>query len=143
MSQYGNYKPKLNLYRSCDSSLRLYGMSFKDDEVLKDSEFYQMAESTLGYAILKRDIAFRNFKREFTKDLLTMTKLALLNYFVQFLFIRVYASYDANGTSNRKKWTIKGYGILYFVLPLTGWFNYNYFVIGNKIRFTKLFYKCV
>lgn len=63
-----------------------------------------------------------------------MTKLAFINYLVQFLFIRIYKSVD-NGK-------IIGYGILYFVLPLTGWFN-NYIVLnrGKKLKFTKLIFK--
>jgi len=63
-----------------------------------------------------------------------MTKLAFINYLVQFLFIRIYKSVD-NGK-------IIGYGILYFVVPLTGWFN-NYIVLNRskKLKFTKLIFK--
>lgn len=74
-----------------------------------------------------------------------MTWLGFINYFVQFLFIRIYASYDANGESDRNLWTIKGYGVLYFVFPLTGWFN-NYIILNKKVngerklKFTKLLY---
>lgn len=62
-----------------------------------------------------------------------ITWLGFSNYFIQFLFIRIYKSVD--------KGKIKGYGILYFVLPLSGWFN-NYAVLTKKLRFTKLLYKC-
>ena len=69
-----------------------------------------------------------------------MTLLGYMNYIVQFLFIRIYASYDANGETDRKKWTIKGYGVLYWVVPFTGWFN-SYIVLGKKINYSKLIYK--
>jgi hypothetical protein len=71
-----------------------------------------------------------------------MTILGCINYIVQFLFIIIYASYDANGKTDRKQWVIKGYGVLYWVLPLSGWFN-QYVVLtkDKKIKFTKLFYK--
>lgn len=57
-----------------------------------------------------------------------MTKLALLNYFVQFLFIRVFKNVEKGETVN--------YGILYWVLPLTGWWN-NYIVLtkNKKLKF--------
>ena len=55
-----------------------------------------------------------------------MTKLALLNYFVQFLFIRIF--------KNMKDGKVLNYGVLYFVLPLTGWFN-NYVVLNKKLKF--------
>lgn len=71
-----------------------------------------------------------------------MTILGCINYVVQLFFIRIYASYDANGKTDRELWTIKGYGILYFVLPFTGWFN-NYVVLNKScnLKFTKLFIK--
>lgn len=57
-----------------------------------------------------------------------MTKLALINYIVQFLFIRIFKNVE-NGK-------VKNYGILYFVVPLTGWWN-NYIILnkGGKLKF--------
>jgi len=55
-----------------------------------------------------------------------MTWLGVLNYFVQFLFIRVF--------KNVEKGKVLNYGILYFVLPLSGWFN-NYVVLNEKLKF--------
>lgn len=55
-----------------------------------------------------------------------MTKLQILNYFLQIFFFRVFK------VTERGK--IKNYGILYFVLPFTGWKD-NYIIIGGKIKF--------
>lgn len=62
-----------------------------------------------------------------------LTWLGCVNYIVQFLFIRIYKSVD-NGV-------IKGYGILYFVLPLSGWFNPYVVIGGGKIKLTKLIWR--
>jgi hypothetical protein len=56
-----------------------------------------------------------------------ITKLGLLNYFVQFLFVRIYKSFDEDGRDY--------YGITYFVLPLSGWFNN--FIILNRSKTLK------
>jgi len=57
-----------------------------------------------------------------------MTKLALINYLVQFLFIRIFKNVENGKVIN--------YGILYFVVPLTGWWN-NYIVLtkNGKLKF--------
>jgi len=76
MSQYGNYIPKVNLIRSCDSSLRLYGMQFKDNQLIKDISFYCIIEKNLGYSYFKLHIAFRNLKRSINKTFkLKFTKI--------------------------------------------------------------------
>lgn len=58
-----------------------------------------------------------------------MTLLLAINYILQFLFIRIYKSIDAE----TKK--VLGYGVLYWVYPLTGW-STKYKTIG-KMKFTK------
>lgn len=137
MINRGNYISKL--IDKPDPILRLYGMRF--NELKKDFEFYESISETFGFASLKLNVAVRDLKRAILKDLKEMTLLGWINYFVQFLFIRIYASYNADGSNNRKHWKIEGYGILYFVLPLTGWFN-NYAVLTKKLKYTKLLYKC-
>jgi hypothetical protein len=68
--------------------------------------------------------------------------LKFINYFLQIFFIRVYASYDSNDKPDRKDWKLKGYGILYFVLPFTGWKNPYIPIGGGGIFRFKLLYKC-
>lgn len=60
-----------------------------------------------------------------------MSKLFFLNYFIcQWFFFRIY-KYSI-GTKGSQVDDIHGYGVLFFVLPLTGWKN-KYRSIG-KIR---------
>lgn len=80
-----------------------------------------------------------------------MTKLGALNYFLQFLFIRVakcqanfikreeYVQYYYRGgmkkvtlTENKSGETkCQWYSIIYFIVPFTGWVN-NFIYIGSK-----------
>jgi hypothetical protein len=60
-----------------------------------------------------------------------MTKLQLLNYIIQFLCIRIYRQVDQGKTV--------AFGILYFIVPLTGWVN-PFIAIGTKVK-SKRFYR--
>ncbi|RZJ87419.1 MAG: hypothetical protein EOO20_16110 [Chryseobacterium sp.] len=59
-----------------------------------------------------------------------MTKLQLLNYIIQFLCIRIYRQVDQGKTV--------AYGILYFIVPLTGWIN-PFWAIGEKVKSKRIY----
>jgi len=129
MSITGNYKSKLP--QTNDPILRLYGMRLKGFK--KDFDFYDIISKTFGFAILKRDVAVRNFCRSIKRPFKGLTFLLFINYFVQFLFIRIYRA-----TENGK--TV-AFGVMYWILPITG-FNTKYKVLNKSgnIKF-KVLYK--
>lgn len=59
-----------------------------------------------------------------------MTKLKLLNYIIQFFCIRIYKQVDQGKTV--------AFGILYFILPLTGWIN-PFVAIGKKVKSKRIY----
>ena len=67
MAQYGNYKTEL--YRKCNSKVRLFGMKYFKDEPIKDDEFYRFIVNTVSFEFFKVDIEFRRLKREILKIL--------------------------------------------------------------------------
>ncbi|GGG97416.1 hypothetical protein [Pedobacter zeae] len=80
MSQRGNYKSQLIETMEFDtipSSLRLYGMRFKDLGLAKDKLFYETISTTIGYSGLKASIAERNLLRAILKTSLFKILLKL------------------------------------------------------------------
>lgn len=65
-----------------------------------------------------------------------MSVLKLTNYILQVFFIRVYRSVDVQNHEFGKKITTTGYGLLYFIIPFTGWAS-RFRFIGPKIRKVK------
>jgi len=59
-----------------------------------------------------------------------MTKLQLTNYILQFLGIRIFRQLDKGKTV--------AYGILYFIVPLTGWIN-PFIAIGKRVRSKRIY----
>lgn len=61
-----------------------------------------------------------------------MTWLALLNYLVQFLFIRVFKSEDIDGSYPRRGYDVYrvSYGVMFFILPFSGWWS-SFISIGR------------
>lgn len=64
-----------------------------------------------------------------------MTVLALINYIIQILFIRICRINDKE--NNRV-----GYMLMWFVLPFTGWaktgWRRGYFLVGARYHYSKI-----
>lgn len=74
-----------------------------------------------------------------TRNYHNITGLFIVNLIIQVLFVRIYASYkDSNDPL--KVWQLKGYGILYFVVPFTGW-NTEYKTIFGSLKLSRIIFK--
>lgn len=70
---------------------------------------------------------------EIKTEEMIMSRLAIINYVLQFFFIRLAKCGDnVNG-----EFVFTHYAVMYWILPLTGWFN-NYVVLSKGIKLKRI-----
>lgn len=62
-----------------------------------------------------------------------MSKLKFINYILQIFFIRIYRTLDVDIHDFENRFTTTGYGVLYWIIPFTGWTS-KFRFFGAKIK---------